>query len=153
MKLFTDAAPVVRWFTKQQKYGGGYGSTQVGTTPPPQRCQYAARVTWCSLDLLVSLPLQATIMVYQAVAEYWANSKEPEYDVNVDVLMPGRSSPEKYKVNRENHYTTRTTKVKSYGLTQMQLYKPEFNLLIFASPIRWIPSIRMWWWRPQGLEK
>eukprot|EP00066_Takifugu_rubripes_P028718 XP_011617984.1 PREDICTED: complement C3-like isoform X1 [Takifugu rubripes] len=81
--LFTDAAPVVRWFTRQQKYGGGYGSTQ------------------------------ATIMVYQAVAEYWANSKEPEYNVNVDVLMPGRSSPEKYKVNRENHYTTRTTKVNS----------------------------------------
>lgn len=33
MKLFTDAAPVVRWFTKQQRYGGGYGSTQVGTPP------------------------------------------------------------------------------------------------------------------------
>lgn len=75
-------------------------------------------------------------MVYQAVAEYWANSKEPEYDVNVDVLMPGRSSPEKYKVNRENHYTTRTTKVKTDGLTQMQLSKPEFNLLISASLIR-----------------
>lgn len=55
-------------------------------------------------------------MVYQAVAEYWANSKEPEYDVSVDILMPGRSSPEKYKVNRDNHYTTRTTKVKTYGL-------------------------------------
>lgn len=58
--------------------------------------------------------LQATIMVYQAVAEYWANSKEPEYDVNVDVLIPGRSSPVKYKVNRENYYTTRTTKVKTW---------------------------------------
>lgn len=54
-------------------------------------------------------------MVYQAVAEYWANSKEQEYDVNVDILMPGRSSPEKYKVNRDNHYTTRTTKVKTYS--------------------------------------
>lgn len=52
-------------------------------------------------------------MVYQAVAEYWANSKEPEYDVSVDVLMPGRSRPEKYTVNRNNHYTTRTTKVKN----------------------------------------
>lgn len=52
-------------------------------------------------------------MVYQAVAEYWANAKEPEYDVSVDVLMPGRSRPEKYKVNRNNHYTTRTTKVKN----------------------------------------
>lgn len=29
MKLFTEAGPVVRWFTTQQKIGGGYGSTQV----------------------------------------------------------------------------------------------------------------------------
>lgn len=50
-------------------------------------------------------------MVYQALAEYWANSKEPDYDVDVNVLLPGRTSPDKFKVNRENHYTTRTTKV------------------------------------------
>lgn len=75
-------------------------------------------------------------MVYQAVAEYWANSKEQEYDVNVDVLMPGRTNPEKYKVNKKNHYTTRTTKVKTCGLTQTQVCKPVFNLLIFASLIR-----------------
>lgn len=55
-------------------------------------------------------------MVYQAVAEYWANAKEPDYDVSVDILMPGRSSLEKYKVNKNNHYITRTTKVKTYGL-------------------------------------
>lgn len=60
--------------------------------------------------------LQATIMVYQAVAEYWANAKEPDYDVSVDILMPGRSSLEKYKVNKNNHYITRTTKVKTCGL-------------------------------------
>lgn len=47
------------------------------------------------------------------MAEYWANAKEPEYDVRVDVQMPGRSRPEKYIVNRNNHYTTRTTKVKN----------------------------------------
>lgn len=55
---------------------------------------------------------QATIIVYQAVAEYWANAKEPDYDLNVDVLLPGRSGPDKYKLNRDNHYTTRTSKVK-----------------------------------------
>lgn len=66
--------------------------------------------------------MQATIMVYQAVAEYWANSKEPEYDVSVDLIISGRSKPVKYKVNRDNHYITRTTKVKTYGLS------PKFNL-------------------------
>lgn len=77
-------------------------------------------LTWCrALIYRFHFAFQATIMVYQAVAEYWANSKEPEYDVSVDILMPGRSSPEKYKVNRNNHYTTRTTKVKTYGLGWM----------------------------------
>ncbi|XP_027138175.1 complement C3 [Larimichthys crocea] len=81
-KAYEDARPIVRWFTQQQKVGGGYGSTQ------------------------------ATIMVYQAVAEYWANAKEPEYDLNVDIQLPGRSRPDKYHFNRENSYGTRTSKIK-----------------------------------------
>uniref|UniRef100_A0A3Q3G355 Complement C3 n=1 Tax=Labrus bergylta TaxID=56723 RepID=A0A3Q3G355_9LABR len=81
IKAFEDARPVVRWFNKQQKVGGGYGSTQ------------------------------ATIMVYQAVSEYWASAKEPEYDLNVDILLPGRSKPDKYNFNRDNSYATRTSKL------------------------------------------
>ncbi|XP_071360126.1 complement C3-like [Trachinotus anak] len=80
-RAFKDATSVVRWFNKQQRVSGGYGSTQ------------------------------ATIMVYQAVAEYWAAAKEPEYDLNVDILLPGRSKPDKYNFNRENHYATRTSKI------------------------------------------
>ncbi|XP_063332735.1 complement C3-like [Pelmatolapia mariae] len=83
---FEDARPVVRWFIQQQKVGGGYGSTQT------------------------------TIMVYQAVAEYWINAKEPQYDLNVDIQLPGRSAPEKYNFNQNNHYATRTSKVN--GLNQ-----------------------------------
>uniref|UniRef100_A0A7N6F8K9 NTR domain-containing protein n=1 Tax=Anabas testudineus TaxID=64144 RepID=A0A7N6F8K9_ANATE len=79
-KAFEDARPVVRWLNQQQKVGGGYGSTQ------------------------------ATIMVYQAVAEYWASAKEPQYDLHVEILLPGRSKSIKYNFNRENHYTTRTSK-------------------------------------------
>uniref|UniRef100_A0A3Q1IJ17 Complement component c3a, duplicate 5 n=1 Tax=Anabas testudineus TaxID=64144 RepID=A0A3Q1IJ17_ANATE len=78
---FEGARPVVRWFSQQQKVGGGYGSTQ------------------------------ATIIVYQAVAEYWASAKEPEYDLNVDILLPGRSKPDKFNFNRENHFGTRTSKI------------------------------------------
>ncbi|KAM7010010.1 complement C3-like [Tautogolabrus adspersus] len=81
VKAFEDARPVVRWFNKQQKVGGGYGSTQ------------------------------ATIMVYQAVADYWASAKEPEYDLNVDIMLPGRAKPDKYNFNRDNSYTTRTSKI------------------------------------------
>uniref|UniRef100_A0A8D0CN60 Uncharacterized protein n=1 Tax=Sander lucioperca TaxID=283035 RepID=A0A8D0CN60_SANLU len=81
-EAFEEARPVVRWFNTQQKVGGGYGSTQ------------------------------ATIIVYQAIAEYWTNAKEPEYDLNVDLLLPGRSKPDKYNFNRDNQYATRTSKIK-----------------------------------------
>nr|AHF81487.1 complement component pro-C3-1 [Trematomus bernacchii] len=80
-KAFEDARPVVRWFNKQQKVGGGYGSTQ------------------------------ATMMVYQAISEYWSSAKEPEYDLNVDILLPGRAKPDRYNFNRDNHYATRTSKI------------------------------------------
>lgn len=56
-------------------------------------------------------------MVYQAVAEYWATAKEPEYDLNVDIVLPGRSKPDKYNFNRDNHYATRTSKVRTHTHT------------------------------------
>ncbi|XP_068581219.1 complement C3-like [Cebidichthys violaceus] len=79
-KAFEQARPVVRWFNKQQKVGGGYGSTQ------------------------------ATIIVYQAMAEYWANAKQTEYDLNVDIMFRGRLRPYEYNLNfnRDNHYATST---------------------------------------------
>ncbi|XP_059191588.1 complement C3-like isoform X1 [Centropristis striata] len=80
-KAFEDARPVVRWFNKQQQVGGGYGSTQ------------------------------ATIMVYQAIAEYWSSAKEPPYDLNVDILLPGRANADRYHFNSHNHYATRTSKI------------------------------------------
>ncbi|KAM6938799.1 complement C3-like [Lycodopsis pacificus] len=80
-KAFEEARPVVRWFNKQQKVGGGYGSTQ------------------------------ATIIVYQAIAEYWANAKKTEYDLNVKIMLSGTSRPYMYKFNRDNHYTTRTVRI------------------------------------------
>ncbi|KAK7930173.1 hypothetical protein WMY93_006568 [Mugilogobius chulae] len=79
-EFLEDARPIVRWFTKQQKNGGGYGSTQ------------------------------ATIMVYQAVSEYWTVAKEPDYNLDVELKVPGRAAPYSYRFNRENHYTTRTSK-------------------------------------------
>uniref|UniRef100_A0A671XMM3 Complement component c3a, duplicate 5 n=1 Tax=Sparus aurata TaxID=8175 RepID=A0A671XMM3_SPAAU len=86
-KDFENARPVVRWFNQQQIDGGGYGSTQ------------------------------ATIMVYQAIAEYWIGANEEEYEVNVDIKIPGRSKPEKFNFNRENHYTTRTLNKINQDLT------------------------------------
>ncbi|XP_057700518.1 complement C3-like [Corythoichthys intestinalis] len=83
---FEDARPVVRWFNKQRKVGGGFGSTQ------------------------------ATIMVYQAIAEYWTNAKEPDYDLKVDIDLPGRSRPIKFNFNKQNHHASRTSEMK--GINQ-----------------------------------
>eukprot|EP00066_Takifugu_rubripes_P021351 XP_011610617.1 PREDICTED: complement C3-like isoform X1 [Takifugu rubripes] len=80
---FEEATPVVRWLNKQQRVAGGFGSTQ------------------------------ATILVYQALAEFWTSYKGPEYDLNVDILLPGRSKPDMYNFDRESRYTTRTSKMKS----------------------------------------
>ncbi|XP_047433333.1 complement C3-like isoform X2 [Mugil cephalus] len=80
---FEAAKPVVRWLSQQQSASGQFGSTQ------------------------------ATIIAYQAVAEYWANAKEPDYKLNVDVIIPGKSKPDKFHFNRENHYATRTSRLKN----------------------------------------
>ncbi|KAK9519701.1 hypothetical protein VZT92_022411 [Zoarces viviparus] len=81
-KAFEEAGHVVRWFNKQPKRGGGYGSPQ------------------------------ATMIVYQAIAEYWANAEKTEYDLNVKIMLSGTSRPYVYKFNRDNHYTTRTARIK-----------------------------------------
>uniref|UniRef100_A0A667YTJ9 Complement C3-like n=1 Tax=Myripristis murdjan TaxID=586833 RepID=A0A667YTJ9_9TELE len=81
VKAFDEARPIVRWFNIQKKVGGGYGSTQ------------------------------ATIIVYQAISEYWSNAKEMEYDLHIDILSQGRAKPDRYHINKENSYTTRTSKV------------------------------------------
>lgn len=60
----------------------------------------------------VHVPPQATVLVYQALAEFWTSYDGPEYDLNVDILLPGRSKPEMYNFNSESRYNTRTTKVR-----------------------------------------
>ncbi|XP_041830696.1 complement C3-like [Melanotaenia boesemani] len=53
---------------------------------------------------------QATITVYQAVAEYWTNAKETEDDLVVELDLPHMFIPVKYKLNKENYHITRVSK-------------------------------------------
>ncbi|XP_053187520.1 complement C3-like isoform X2 [Scomber japonicus] len=80
-EAYEEARRIVRWLNKHQRTSGRYGS------------------------------LQATIIVYQAVAEYWTSKRQPEYDLNVDILLPGRSNPYKYNLNEDNLQNTRTSKM------------------------------------------
>ncbi|XP_070683645.1 complement C3-like [Pempheris klunzingeri] len=57
--------------------------------------------------------IQATIMVYQAVAEYWTSVKEPEYDLDVSIFLPDRSRPDKFRINMGNYYATRISRFNS----------------------------------------
>ncbi|XP_038554026.1 complement C3-like, partial [Micropterus salmoides] len=82
-KAFEKASSVVKWLNQQQNVDGDYGSTQ------------------------------ATIMVYQALAEYWTNAKEHEINLDVSIWLPGRSKPDRYHFNRENYYSMRISKFNS----------------------------------------
>ncbi|XP_071360125.1 complement C3-like [Trachinotus anak] len=83
VKALDEARPVVRWFNQQQKSGGGYGSTQ------------------------------ATIMVYQAIAEYWTKANEQDYNVDVNLKLPIRSKPILISFSKANHYATKRTEMRS----------------------------------------
>ncbi|KAM9769655.1 complement C3-like [Menidia menidia] len=82
-KAFDEARTVVRYLNQQVKLDGGYGSTQ------------------------------ATTMVYQAVAEYWTSFKDIEYPLHVEILLPDRSQPSKYSVNRENQHRARISQFRA----------------------------------------
>ncbi|KAM9490571.1 complement C3-like isoform 1-T1 [Salvelinus alpinus] len=80
---FEEAGPIVRWLNSQGFQGGNYSSTQ------------------------------ATIMVFQAVAEYTTKAgKVKDIDLNVDVDIAGRSQVIKWSYNKYNALLTRTDKVK-----------------------------------------
>ncbi|NXA44102.1 VCO31 factor, partial [Eudromia elegans] len=75
--------PVVRWLTKQNYYGGGYGSTQ------------------------------ATILVFQALAQYQISMpQEQELNLDVSVLLPRRASPIKYRIENRNALVARSAETR-----------------------------------------
>uniref|UniRef100_A0A8C9SWE4 Complement C3 n=1 Tax=Scleropages formosus TaxID=113540 RepID=A0A8C9SWE4_SCLFO len=80
-KEFDKAGKVVVWLTQQRFYGGGYGSTQ------------------------------ATIIVFQAVAQYQMDvDSVKDIDLLVDISVAGRSRPIAYTFNKNNAFLTRSLK-------------------------------------------
>uniref|UniRef100_A0A8C9TAH6 Complement C3 n=1 Tax=Scleropages formosus TaxID=113540 RepID=A0A8C9TAH6_SCLFO len=91
-KEFDKAGKVVEWLTQQRFYGGGYGSTQ------------------------------ATIIVFQAVAQYHMDvGPVKDIDLLVDISVAGRSRPIAYTFNKNNAFLTRSLKVNIF-LQVMTLY-------------------------------
>ncbi|XP_056621745.1 complement C3-like [Triplophysa dalaica] len=83
-KDFQRAAPIVTWLNNQRKYSGGYGTTQ------------------------------ATIMVFQAVAEYRIQVKDVKLlDMEVAIQVAGSQQPVVWKFNQDNGHLTQTEKIPS----------------------------------------
>lgn len=82
--------------------------------------------------MLLFFYLQATMMVYQAVAEYSTTAKEKgtvEYNLNVDVLLPGGPVHSKYQFSRENYHVTRVLKVR-FRVRISQMNSAEFYVAV-----------------------
>uniref|UniRef100_A0A671QBL0 Complement component c3a, duplicate 4 n=1 Tax=Sinocyclocheilus anshuiensis TaxID=1608454 RepID=A0A671QBL0_9TELE len=79
---FQSAAPIVNWLNNQRQYSGGYGTTQ------------------------------ATIMVFQAVAEYRIQMKEiRQLDLEMTIRVDGSRQPIVWKFSKDNSYLAQTEKV------------------------------------------
>uniref|UniRef100_A0A663NE55 Complement C3 n=1 Tax=Athene cunicularia TaxID=194338 RepID=A0A663NE55_ATHCN len=75
--------PVARWLAQQNFFGGGYGSTQ------------------------------ATIMVFQALAQYQvATPRQLELNLDVSVLLPRRASAITYRIENRNALVARSAETK-----------------------------------------
>uniref|UniRef100_A0A8C0HHX6 Complement C3 n=1 Tax=Chelonoidis abingdonii TaxID=106734 RepID=A0A8C0HHX6_CHEAB len=83
MKKYELAGPIVRWLREQNYYGGGYGSTQ------------------------------ATIMVFQALAQYQIDvPQQKDMNLDISILLPRRASPINYKIINQNALVARTAETK-----------------------------------------
>ncbi|XP_043094014.1 complement C3 isoform X2 [Puntigrus tetrazona] len=81
---FQNTAPIVNWLNNQRQYNGGYGTTQ------------------------------ATIMVFQAVAEYRISVKEIKHlDLEMTVKVDGSPLPIVWKFTKDNTHLTQTGKIPS----------------------------------------
>uniref|UniRef100_A0A672K3X3 Complement C3-like n=1 Tax=Sinocyclocheilus grahami TaxID=75366 RepID=A0A672K3X3_SINGR len=92
---FQSAAPIVNWLNNQRQYSGGYGTTQ------------------------------ATIMVFQAVAEYRIQMKEiRQLDLEMTIQVDGSRQPIVWKFSKDNSYLAQTEKV---SLCRKMIQKFEMN--------------------------
>uniref|UniRef100_A0A8C1RIA7 Complement component c3a, duplicate 6 n=1 Tax=Cyprinus carpio TaxID=7962 RepID=A0A8C1RIA7_CYPCA len=82
VKDFQSAGAVVRWLRAQRTTYGGHGSTQ------------------------------ASIIVFQAVAEYRMEAKKQDVNLNVELSVEGRKTHNKWTFTSSNKHVTRSDKVK-----------------------------------------
>uniref|UniRef100_A0A671NLI9 Complement C3-like n=1 Tax=Sinocyclocheilus anshuiensis TaxID=1608454 RepID=A0A671NLI9_9TELE len=91
-KDFDKAGEAVHWLNRQQTHYGAYGTTQ------------------------------ATIMVFQAVAEYRTQVKDRQtFNLDVELSVAGRSKPVKWAIKRNNAHLTRSDRVRSNTIQSFKM--------------------------------
>ncbi|XP_062866790.1 complement C3-like [Trichomycterus rosablanca] len=109
-KDFEGAGKAVKWLNRQSTHYGGSGTTQ------------------------------ATIMVFQAVAEYYKKARSSQnVDLNVEVFVSERSKPTKWSITRSDMHLTRSDKVS---------LKDNFNLTAQGSGMGFIKVVTLYYARP-----
>ncbi|XP_052459374.1 complement C3 isoform X2 [Carassius gibelio] len=107
---FDKAGEAVHWLARQQSQYGGSGTTQ------------------------------ATIMVFQAVAEYRTQVKDRNnFNLEVELSVEGRSKPVRWIFKRENAHHTRSDKVD---------IKQEFNVTARGTGTATLSVLTMYYARP-----
>ncbi|XP_065126726.2 complement C3-like isoform X1 [Paramisgurnus dabryanus] len=90
-KQYDKAGEAVHWLARQQTHYGGSGTTQ------------------------------ATIMVFQAVAEYRTQVKSDQnFNLNVELSVAGRRKPVTWTISKDNAHVTRSDKIdinKNFNIT------------------------------------
>ncbi|KAM9454470.1 complement C3-like [Clarias gariepinus] len=110
VKDFTAAGIIVNWLNRQSSPYGSYGTTQ------------------------------ATIMVFQAVAEYYKQAGgHRNVDLDVEVIVSGRSRPVRWSFTKSNIHLTRTDKVQ---------LKQEFNVTAKGSGAGVLKVYTLYYARP-----
>ncbi|XP_052459367.1 complement C3a.1 [Carassius gibelio] len=109
-KDFDKAGEAVHWLNRQQSHYGGSGTTQ------------------------------ATIMVFQAVAEYRTQVKDRHnFNMEVELSVAGRSKPVRYTIKRDNAHLTRSDRVD---------IKQEFNVTAKGTGKATLSVLTMYYARP-----
>ncbi|KAK6468708.1 complement C3-like isoform X1 [Huso huso] len=108
-KQYDRAGKAVKWLTEQRFYGGGYSSTQ------------------------------ATIIVFQAIADYMVAVPLVQ-DVNLDVelSLSGRSKPVKWKISNDNIYMPRSEKARidqAFNVTAKGVGQGTLTVMTFYNAI------------------
>ncbi|NP_571317.1 complement C3a.1 precursor [Danio rerio] len=108
---FNAAGEAVHWLGSQHYSYGGSGTTQ------------------------------ATIMVFQAVAEYRTQVKDSQnFNLEVELAVEGRSKPSRYTIKRDNRHVSRSDKVdinKDFNVTAKGTGKATLSVLTlyYARPV------------------